>query len=310
MLKNIQYFSGQEGKKVAFQYRKSGNTSMTTAKGTVLILSGLMETTLKYEYWIDTLNKLDLDVLILDNRGMGFSERLLPSDPMKVHVESFDYYVEDCLTLLRKFQDQTSQPLYLLTHSTGGLIGTHLLARCGATKEFQFEHAIFSAPLYDVYARGLPSSSIRRLLKTMLLFYKQSAYLLGYSKNSYLKRDFAAAKFTHDYALFEMDSVILQENPQARANGPTYQWLKQILKGCSRLKKVIPKIDCHVDILQAHRDYYVSNKAHTKLQKYFKSCNVHSIRGSYHEILMEIQPIRDEVEEIIQNSFTRSTTDR
>ncbi|WP_323008833.1 alpha/beta hydrolase [Paracoccus sp. (in: a-proteobacteria)] len=121
------------------------------ASGTVLLFPGRTEYLEKYAEVAADLNAAGLDVLTLDWRGQGMSDRLQPN-PRPGHIGDFADYQRDVVELVVTAQElDLPRPWHLLAHSMGGTIG---LAALEAGLPVQ--SVVFSAPMWGINLRRVP----------------------------------------------------------------------------------------------------------------------------------------------------------
>ena len=118
---------------------------------TLLILLGFGEGMNKYCELVQTLAARlpSLTIYIYDHRGQGFSDReSVVQQPLLAHITDWKAYVLDAEQFVRTLVRPTSptQRLHLFTHSTGGMIGTHLMAK----HPTWFSSATLHAPLFKL----------------------------------------------------------------------------------------------------------------------------------------------------------------
>ena len=92
------------------------------ARGTVVICTGRAEFIEKYFETVAELIARRFDVVIMDWRGQGGSEREL-ADRAKGHIDDFGTYERDLAALIRQIlQPFCPQPWFAVAHSMGGAI--------------------------------------------------------------------------------------------------------------------------------------------------------------------------------------------
>lgn len=116
-------------------------TEVANARGEILIAHGFGEHSGRYGALTDHLTSYDYSVTAYDQRGHGLS------DGLPGHVESFDEYEQDLVTMIASVRERNqSAPLFLIGHSMGGLIVLRYLARRGG----ELSASVISAPLIEV----------------------------------------------------------------------------------------------------------------------------------------------------------------
>ncbi len=121
------------------------------SRGTVLLFPGRTEYIEKYAGIAQALNASGHDVLAVDWRGQGLSERLLP-DARLGHVGQFADYQRDVVEVVVAATDMgLPRPWHLLAHSMGGCIGLAALHQ-----GLPVASAAFSAPMWGINLRQMP----------------------------------------------------------------------------------------------------------------------------------------------------------
>jgi lysophospholipase len=277
-------FSGAGGLKircVTFERKDSS--------GALVILPGKSETYLKYAEFFYDLQDLPLSLYAMDHRGMGFSERPLP-DRLKMHVQSFDRYIEDVETFVDTVVKASGhEHLYLFAHSTGALIAALYLE---AHPEI-FSAGIFCSPLFDLKVGSVPGFVLRALARLLDRPGRREEYSLG-QKN--LKRpDFPHNTISHSYARWSLwEEEIIPNTEAIQFGGITNHWLRESLNAGQRAVRRAGKITVPLLLLQAEQDSIVRLGAQNRFCRRAPRCTKVLIPGAKHEILIERDDLRTE----------------
>ena len=125
---------------------RAGYWPAAPPQGTVLLMQGRTEYLEKYGPWAEELNRAGFDVLSLDWRGQGLSDRLI-DNPFPSHITDFADYQRDVIELVVAAGDMDlPQPWHLLGHSMGGAIGLAALMA-----DLPVASAAFSAPMWGLH---------------------------------------------------------------------------------------------------------------------------------------------------------------
>jgi acylglycerol lipase len=140
-----------------------------TPTGVVFLVSGLAEHTARYDSIALRLTGRGYHVFALDHQGQGLSEGI------RKHVERFAHYVDDleqfvALRLSANDGELRDLPRFILGHSMGGLITTHLCMR----HPKGFNGVILSAP-----ALASNPAKVTPLLKKIALLLSEIVPKLG-----------------------------------------------------------------------------------------------------------------------------------
>lgn len=260
--------------------------------GTVVILPGRNEYIEKYFETANDLTERGYGAAILDWRGQGRSQRLLP-DANRGYVESFDDYVRD----LDAFFEQVvlpdcRGPYYILAHSTGVLIAL-LAAPMMANR---VRRMVLCTPLL-----GLPVSP--RTARWVSHF-AQLLYALGLGRmympgrrNRMKMPEFSPAALSSDPQRFARNRATVSAWPGLAINGPTVAWTRAMFLAIERVTDPAFAARIHIPslILSAGADRVVSNPAIERFSRQLRSTSLLTIDGARHELLQEADLYREQV---------------
>jgi len=277
-------FSGVDGLKI-----RTVTFDKKDGSGALVILPGKSETYLKYAEFFYDLHELPLTLYAMDHRGMGFSERPLP-DRLKMHVESFDHYIEDARTFVETVAKAGQhEHMYLFGHSTGALIAALYLENYPNT----FLAGILCSPLFDLDVGPVPGFALRAMARLLDRPGRHEEYSLG-QKN--IKRpDFGNNKISNSYARWSLwEEDIIPNTEAIQFGGVTNHWLRESLMAGRRAVQEAGKITVPLLLLQAEQDSIVKLGAQDRFCRGAPLCTKVLIRGAKHEILIEQEDVRTE----------------
>lgn len=258
------------------------------AQGSVLLFPGRTEYVEKYNNTALDLNAAGYDVLTIDWRGQGLSDRLI-ADPRPGHVERFGDYQRDVVELVVAAQElRLPQPWHLLAHSMGGAIGLAALQ-----DGLPVATAAFSAPMW-----GLSLSNIMtRVARGMVAISRgigrdhQVAIGSGGYEPFVLKQGFIDNLLTTDGARWGRLVAEAACWPDHAIGGVTNHWLLQALNECQRLKQVAaPPLPMLVSLGSAEK--IVSGPAIRDRVAAWPGARLLELEDCRHEALMERDQIR------------------
>ena len=199
-----------------------------------------------------------------------------------LHVDTFQDYVDD----LSKFIDEvvlkvTGQPLYLYSHSMGGVISALYLAK----ETDKIKKAVFSAPMFEPVVDSVPAPIARVGVGVGKLFY-------GSKKKFWLTSEFDPDKsykeaYGSSKARFEYNMKLRRENPHYQSTPMTFGWVYNSLVVHRQLfkKSVIDRIKTPILLLSAEKDITVRNEPQYKFAKRCNCCTLVSIQDATHALL-------------------------
>ena len=259
------------------------------ASGSVLLFPGRTEYAEKYNRLALDLNTAGLDVLTIDWRGQGMSDRLL-KDPRPGHIEHFADYQRDVVELLVAAEDRgLPRPWHLLAHSMGGGIGLAALH-----DGLPVNSAVFSAPMW-----GLSLSNIMtRLARGMIAISRRTGRRHGIAPGSgglepyLLKQGFSDNLLTGDGMAWGRVVAEAVAWPDLTIGGVTYHWLSEALDECQRLAG-LQALPLPILVGLGSGERIVSTEAIRQRVASWPGAHLLELPDSRHEPMMERPAIRD-----------------
>ncbi|CAM3957153.1 alpha/beta fold hydrolase [Paracoccus yeei] len=258
------------------------------ASGSVLLFPGRTEYVEKYNAVALDLNAAGYDVLAIDWRGQGMSDRLL-ADPRLGHVERFSDYQRDVVELVVAAQEiGLPRPWHLLAHSMGGAIG--LAALAGG---LPVASAVFSAPMW-----GLSLSNIMtRIAIGMVVVARTFGRHQGVAPGSggaepfVLKQGFLDNLLTGDGTRWGRFVAEADAWPDLAIGGVTHHWLAEALAECRRLAEIpAPPLPMLAGLGDGER--IVSAQAIRDRVAAWPGARLLDLRSCRHEAMMERPAVR------------------
>ena len=274
-------------------------TQKNGANGTVFFLNGHREFIEKYSETFEFFIKKGFNVITLDWRGWGLSERPFPSEPKIQHISSATEYQLDLDTVISLAKEKNlTTPWHLVAHSLGCLIGLRRLI----SEPLSFEKYIFLSPLWGRFpyvSRPIQRFAVKfekalRFLGFIMLTQQSPAKYKPYS----LTVDFKKNTLTSDCKQFKRLQAILRENETLHSGTPTLGYFIEILKEIDSLNHTnIP--NRKILVLLADQEQITDNKAVIKAIERFDFIDLITIKESQHEILIEKEKIREKALSLI-----------
>jgi lysophospholipase len=262
----------------------------------IVILTGYAEDPFKYTEMIYDFSRKGYNVFIMSHRGMGESGRFLPNRQI-IHIDDPKKYYEDANFFLKNIVQPKikGNDLFLFTHSTGGLIGAHLLAEHPSA----FKSAVLSSPLFGFNTQGYSEA----VIKARGFFAAKNEYAPGYRDWNPHQAKFSGQTAIGSLARWESVIDIYRKHPDLVSGGPSTKWLETMINESApeKTKPLAAKIQTPILILQAGDDNYVSTQRQDEFVKLCSSCQKQTFPTSRHEIYLERDFIRDEA---LENIFS------
>jgi lysophospholipase len=267
----------------------------TAKRAICVLLNGHTEFLEKYQEVADELRARGLEVVSLDWRGQGASERAGYGNRAG-HVGNFEEYIFDLASLMLQAVEpiQREQPKPLPVIALAHSMGAHILLRYLHDHPRRFAAGVVVAPMLDVHT-GKYSPAMSRLAARFFNLRKPSTrFVFGVEDRDPLDLTFADNAVTSDRARFERMQALLKTQPFLRIFGPTFGWLGAAFQSMQRLrrKSFAEEITTPLLVFGAGRDRVVHVQAIRDFVKHLPKARYVEIKDAEHEIMMEKDSIR------------------
>lgn len=276
------WFEGRGGVKVRAAIAPAKGAGL---RGTVILAMGRTEFIEKYFEVIGELQQRGFVVFILDWRGQGLSDRLLPN-PLKGHFESFDDPVNDLASALRLFAQRLPRPHITLAHSMGGAI----VLRALQTRRLDADAAVFSAPMWGIANLGEMSRSFLRFMHAIGAGH---LYAPGVDKK-WKREQWRRSTVTQDKERHARNMGLVLEDQRLALAGPTIGWVAAAADMCDGFMapSALASIRIPVTVVTAGREQLVDNRQAVALSHILADCELVNVPGAKHELMMELDQYR------------------
>lgn len=259
-----------------------GHAKADAAKGTVFLLPGRSEYLEKYGHTASDLVDAGFDVLSIDWRGQGYSDRL-GAHPMVGHVGDFADFQKDWAALARYAAQQgLPKPWHMVAHSMGGCIGLRALIN-GA----DITSVVFTGPMWGI-AMAPHLRPVAWLMPRIAEAIGQGHRLAaGTSIQSYVTSTaFEDNQLTSDREMFAYMHHQVEQDPNFGLGGPSYTWLKSAIEECHALAdKPSPAIPALC--FQGSKERIVDTTRIRDRMTTWPGGKLLLVDGAEHEVLME-----------------------
>ncbi|WP_158808702.1 alpha/beta fold hydrolase [Beijerinckia sp. L45] len=258
-------------------------------RGTVFIAMGRSEFIEEYFEVITDLLDRRFDVVIVDWRGQGQSDREI-ARRRRGHVRHFDAYKRDLAAIeaqiLRPF---ATKPWFALGHSMGGAI---LLDQAHDGRS-PFARLVLSAPMIDLPLRF--RNAIARFMAVAAWLGFDAMLIPGGQEDSIFKRGFDGNPLTSDPQRYSRTSVTIETSPNLAVGAPTIGWLHAAFRLMNRFQNPRFAIETVTPILimAAGADRIVDTKATERFSARLKAGHCITLAEARHEVIMERDDIRE-----------------
>lgn len=255
-------------------------------KKSILILTGLSEFSEKYVETARFFSKNGFDVYIMDWAYQGRSTRHL-QNPHKRHSDGYDQDLSDIDYLISNFID-ARKDLFIVAHSMGG----HIAMRYLAEFDHQIKAASFSAPMLKIKSLSLAERAYQRVLST-LPFLLERYVPGGKDWNERNQNIVNKDIFSSDPTRKKLHNQWSKYIPELQLGNPTLKWVNETLKSVFILEKEYQNINVPIFIAIGTDEQLICNNEVKKAIKLMPKANLKILENSKHEILMEVDKIRD-----------------
>jgi lysophospholipase len=253
-------------------------------RGSVILAPGRTEYIEKYAETISDLLARGFNVLAVDHRGQGWSDRL-GATAHAGHLDSFSKATEHMALAVAAVADRLTGKRILLSHSMGGTICLEALLTHAIPNVVG---AAFSAPMWGILAppgMGLLAKSLVATGKA-----KDVAPSLP---TTWQPEAFEANQVTHDQKRFARNNALMLEEPALQIAGPTNGWLDEAMKTMASFTPArLSQISIPILVVSAEGETIVDNAAHVRICGQMPHGQLRLVAGSKHELLHEVDAIR------------------
>ncbi len=264
--------------------------TVTTPRGSVVVLPGRAEFIEKYGETLEELSGLGFATAILDWRGQGGSDRYLDLR-LRGHVPQVEDYLADLAAVLEQLEQlRLPRPWVMLAHSMGGHIGLrHLHDHPG-----NFAAAAMTAPMFGIDLRAMPEPVAAAICRLAIRLGAGRAYAPGQGDLDLDRRRFDGNRLTSCPERYARLRRHLEMSPELALGGVTYGWLGAALRSIAltRRRGYLEAIATPVLVCQAGCERIVSNRAETAAVRRLPRGRLAVFPEARHEILHEREPIR------------------
>ena len=266
-------------------------------RGTLLFLGGRGDFIEKYLESYAHFRRAGWRVHGFDWRGQGESGRLSEHQALG-HADDFTPLVDDLAAIARELRAEAKGPCVAIGHSMGG----HLLLRYLARPAPVFDAAVLVAPMLG-FAKA-PPPGIARLVAagacTIGLAHKR-AWSEG-ERPGDTRRQLSLTTSRERYA----DEMWWRAANEALALGPpSWGWLRAALASNAALDRpgTLEQVRVPILLLAAANDRLVSGAAIARAAARLPDARLETFPEGAHELLREVDPIRDRALGLIDAFF-------
>ena len=266
-----------------------------TKRAICVLLNGHTEFLEKYQEVADELRARGFEVVSLDWRGQGASERQAYGNRAG-HIGNFEEYDSDLAALMLQAVEPIQRslpapvPVIALAHS----MGAHILLRYVHDHPRRIRCAVLIAPMLDVHTGKYSVQQVRAVTAIINLRKPSTRFVFGVEERDPLDLTFEENAVTSDRDRFERTQKLLRAQPFLRIFGPTFGWLGAAMRSMRRIRRktYAEEISTPLLVFGAGRDRVVHVQAIRDFVQHLPKVHYVEIEKAQHEILMENDSIR------------------
>ncbi|WP_338444906.1 alpha/beta hydrolase [Pelagerythrobacter marensis] len=279
-----------------------------TPRGSILFLPGRGDCYEKYLEALEQWHRAGWRVTASDWRGQAGSGRL-GNDRVTGHIDDFARWVDDLAHLWQDWKAQTPAPHVLMGHSMGG----HLVLRAMAERRVDPDAAILSAPMLGFYGSILPVSWMHRVADVMKRFGDPARPAWKWSEKPGEVPVTRINLLTHDAERYEDELWWREKRPELVMGPGSWGWVERAYESMRALDRpdVLEAIRVPVLLLGTSNDKLVDMIAIEAAARRLPAGELLSFGDeARHEILREVDPVRDRAMTAIADFLDRAAVAR
>jgi len=266
-------------------------SAVSRHRGTICLVHGRAEFIEKYFEVVHDLQAHGFEIVTLDWRGQGGSERLL-SNSRRGHVDDFNDYERDLEALLGYAEEHCRPPFFALGHSTGGAV----LLRAAHRLEGRVKRMVMTSPFIDFGTAPIPPAIIYPLSGVLTYCGMGSYFVPGGRSADFVHVPFEDNPLTSDPVRYQRAEHVVTARPDLAIGAPTVGWIYAASRNIRRLAR--PEFPMSVKvpnlIVTAGADRVVSVRAQEEMAVCLRSGGHVFIPGARHELMMEQDVFRNQ----------------
>ena len=255
-------------------------------RGSIIFSPGRTEFIEKYFETTADLIQRGFNVLMVDPRGQGLSDRML-EDGLKSYISDFQIYADDLAFAAEEFAPLLPRPHLAMGHSMGGTI----VLQSVLSGRLSPDAIVCSAPMLGLF--DLETPVMRAAIVTLSKLGLAKRNLPFQRQRSGMPIPFQGNKLTSDKDRYRSWAAFFQSSPRLRVGQPTYGWIRAALASMAYVNRNAANLKIPGLMLGAGADPIVDPASVERFAK-AAGCEYRVIPGALHELFLERDPLRDE----------------
>ena len=257
-----------------------------TPRGSIIFSPGRTEFIEKYFETTTDLIQRGFNVLMVDPRGQGLSDRLL-EDRLKSYIPDFQIYADDLGFAAEEFAPLLPRPHIAMGHSMGGTIVLHSILSGAITPNA----VVCSAPMLGLF--DLETPILRGVIVLMAKLGLDKRNLPFQRQRAGMPLPFQGNKLSSDKDRYRGWANFFQSTPRLRVGQPTYGWIRAALASMAYVNRNAANLKIPGLMLGAGADPIVDPALIERFAK-AASSEYQVVPGALHELFLERDIFRDE----------------
>ncbi|RKF21125.1 alpha/beta hydrolase [Altericroceibacterium spongiae] len=275
-------------------------------RGSLLFMPGRGDSYEKYLETLDHWARQGWQVSAADWRGQAGSGRL-GADPVTGHADDFGLWVSDLRDFWAQWRSHRPGPHVLAGHSMGG----HLTLRAVAEGAVQPDALILSAPMLGVLPQSVPSIVLHQAARFMNWLGDSKRPAWKWSEKPGELPTGREALLTHDDDRYRDEQWWRDKRPELVMGPGSWGWVRSALASIRLLERpgILEAIEIPVFLLATRADKLVSFSAIERAGARLPHGETLFFgQEAAHEILREIDPVRNRALEALDDFLDRLPT--
>lgn len=262
-------------------------------RGSIIFYPGRTEFIEKYFESVVDFIKRGFNVLVMDPRGQGLSDRLI-DNPLRSFVGSFQDYADDLAFITDELAPMLPKPHIYMGHSMGGCVVLQAVVSGVATPSA----IVCSAPMLGLYDLATPI--MPRVVRVLSAFGMAEKDLPFQKGRNGLPVPFKDNKLTSDKARYDYWATYFRTEPRLRLGPPTYGWITEGLRAMRFVNKNADKVKIPTLIIAAGGDPIVDPSSNRDFA-HAAGAEFLAIPDALHELFLERDELRDQLYSAFDN---------
>ncbi|MDZ4307583.1 alpha/beta hydrolase [Allopontixanthobacter sp.] len=274
-----------------------------TPRGSILFLPGRGDAYEKYLETLEQWHRAGWRVTAADWRGQAGSGRL-GNDPVTGHVGDFSAWIDDIAAFWTEWKASTPGPHVIAGHSMGG----HLVLRAVAERRLDPDAVVLSAPMLGFVGTVLPLPVMHGAAKLMARMGDRTRPAWKWSEKPGEVPAGRIDLLTHDRDRYDDELWWRQQRPELVMGPGSWGWVERSYASIRGLDRpgVLEAVDTPVLLIGAANDRLVDISSIERAAKRLPKAELLKLGSeARHEVLREVDPVRDRVMAAIADFLDR-----